>query len=59
MKTVYTKQDCPACVTLKTKLRQIGEDFVEIEIGKDMTREDFLMMYPHVRSVPYIVDDDY
>jgi glutaredoxin len=47
---VYTKDNCPACVALKARLTKEGESFTEINIGKDITREEF----PMVRMVPHI-----
>ena len=58
MKTVYTKDNCPACVTLKASLVKSGEAFREIRIGKDITREEFMAKYPTVRTVPYMLDDE-
>ena len=58
MKTVYTKDACPACVTLKVSLVKSGEAFREIRIGRDITREEFMEKFPTVRTVPYMVDDD-
>ena len=56
MKTiVYTKDNCPACVQLKTKLTLEGVDFVEVHLGKDMTIEDFKAKFPTVRSVPHMI----
>jgi len=61
MKTiVYTKDNCPACVQLKTKLVLEGTSFVEVHLGRDMTIEDFKAKFPTVRSVPHMenVDDN-
>ena len=58
MKKVYTKELCPACVTLKASLAKAGEAFQEIKIGRDITREEFMSKFPTVRTVPYIEDDD-
>ena len=55
MITVYTKDNCPACVSLKATLKQEGKPFKEINIGKDITREDFMSKFPTVRTVPYTV----
>ena len=55
MITVYTKENSPACVSLKATLKQEGKPFKEINIGKDITREDFMRMFPTVRTVPYMV----
>ena len=58
MKTVYTKTNCPACVTLKASLVKSGEGFKEVLIGRDITREEFMSKFPTVRTVPYVLDDD-
>lgn len=58
MITIYTKDNCPACLTLKDKLRSGKHEFTEIKIGRDITREEFMAKYPTVRSVPYIVEND-
>ena len=57
MKKVYTKDNCPACMSLKAKLRSEGVAFEEVHIGKDISREDFMAKYPTVRTVPFVVED--
>ena len=58
MKTVYTKDNCPSCVSLKASLAKAGEAFQEIKIGRDITREEFMSKFPTVRTVPYVIDND-
>ncbi len=58
MKTVYTKDNCPACVDLKASLVKAEEAFKEIKIGRDIPREEFMEKYPTIRTVPYMLDDD-
>jgi len=55
MITIYTKNNCPACVTLKATLKQEGKPFKEINICKDITREEFMNKFPTVRTVPFTV----
>jgi glutaredoxin len=56
MKTVvYSKENCPACVALKARLNKEGEPFTEIVVGVDLSREDFLERFPHVRMMPHLV----
>lgn len=56
MKTVvYSKENCPACVALKARLNRDGEPFTEIVVGVDLSREDFLERFPHVRMMPHLV----
>ena len=57
MITVYTKDNCPACVSLKATLTQEGKPFKEINIGRDITREAFMSKFPHVRTVPFKVTE--
>ena len=56
MITVYTKDNCPACVTLKATYSQNGVEYDEVKIGRDITREEFMEKFPSVRSVPFVVD---
>ena len=57
MITVYTKDNCPACMTLKGKLSNEGIPFKEVHIGKDITREEFMAKFPGVRTVPHTVEE--
>lgn len=57
MKTVYSQTNCPACLKLKAQLTKDGEEFSEIIIGKDITKEDFFDKFPNVRSVPFVVNN--
>lgn len=52
---VYSKDNCPACMALKARLTKDGESFTEINVGKDMTREEFLEKFPQVRMMPHVV----
>lgn len=58
MKIVYTKDNCPACVTLKASLVKAGEAFQEVKIGRDITREEFMEKFPTVRTVPHVVTEE-
>lgn len=55
--TVYSKENCPACVALKERLKREGETYDEIVVGVDITREDFLQKFPHVRMMPHVTYD--
>ena len=56
MKTVYSKPNCPGCVALKNRLKAQGEEFKEVVIGVDIEVDAFFMLYPDVRSVPFVVE---
>ncbi len=56
MKTiVYSKENCPGCVALKERLTREGEEFTEIKVGVDITREEFMTKFPQVRTMPHLV----
>jgi glutaredoxin len=57
MKTVYTKDNCPACIQLKAELKRNEEEFNEVKIGRDITREDFIVKFPTVKTVPFVVNN--
>lgn len=55
MKVVYTKDNCSGCVALKASLVKAGEPFKEVNIGRDITLEEFLEKFPGIRTVPFVV----
>ena len=55
MITIYSKDNCPWCDRAKELMKTKGEDFDEVKIGRDITREEFLEQFPNVRTVPYII----
>jgi glutaredoxin len=57
MKTVYSKDNCPGCETLKAQLVAAGEPFKELKLGKDITVQEFLEKFPGVRTVPHVVEE--
>lgn len=57
MITVYTKDNCPYCIKAKALLKGYGLEYTEMNIGKDISREEFLESFPSARTVPQIVMD--
>lgn len=55
---VYSKPGCPSCVNAKGLITQRGDTYAETVIGQDITREDFVSLFPTVRTVPYIIEQD-
>ena len=55
--TVYTKDNCPACVQLKARLNKEGTEFKEVKIGRDITVDAFKEQFPNVRMVPHVVTE--
>lgn len=55
---VYSKPGCPSCVNAKSLIEQRGDHYIENVIGKDVSRDEFVEMYPSVKTVPYIFEQD-
>lgn len=58
MYTVYTKQNCPYCDMAKNLLESKGIPFETQMIGVDISRDEILLKFPSMRTVPIIVDDN-
>ena len=54
---LYTKDNCTYCNQAKNLLHYKGKSFTEVKIGVDMTREDFVSLFPNIKSVPHIIID--
>ena len=52
---MFTKPDCPFCVQAKELLSAKGFSYSEFELGKDLTKEEFIEKFPNVKTVPYII----
>ena len=52
---IYTKDNCPYCVRAKTLLNAKNKQYQEMKIGEDLTREDFISLFPNVKTVPHII----
>lgn len=54
---IYTKDNCPYCVQAKNLFTNKGQQYTEMKIGVDLTREDFMGLFPEVKTVPFIIID--
>lgn len=54
---IYSKDNCQYCVKAKTLLNIKKMQFEEVVIGRDIDKDEFVAIYPEVRTVPYILID--
>jgi glutaredoxin 3 len=55
---VYTKSNCPNCVTAKMILRSLEIPFTEVDIEVGERMANFLKEYPEARQMPQIFIND-
>ena len=55
---IYTKPDCPHCLTTKTILNNHNIPYIEHEIGRNITREEIKARFPDAKFVPIIIVDN-
>ena len=54
---VYTKSNCPNCVSAKTLLKSKGLEFKEICLDDEAERVAFAVVFPDARQMPQIFID--
>jgi glutaredoxin 3 len=54
---VFTKPNCPNCVTAKQLLKAKGMEYREINLDSDALRAEFMSAYPDARQMPQIFFD--
>jgi glutaredoxin 3 len=52
---IYSKAHCPYCDRAKALLSLKNKQYQEMKIGEDLTRDDFVSIFPNVKSVPHII----
>lgn len=55
---IYSKSHCTYCEKAKALLTIKGLNFTENKIGDDITREDFISLFPEQKTVPLIFIND-
>ena len=56
--TIYSKEDCPYCLKVKTVLELTGSKFVVYTLGKDFTREQFFGEFGEGSTFPQVLCDE-
>jgi len=56
---IYSKDPCPYCVRAKMLLQRKGQEFTEIKITDDETREEMMKKSGGRMTVPQIFIDDF
>lgn len=54
---IYTKENCGYCVQAKNLFNAKGQSYNEMKLGVDLTREEFMSIFPEVKSLPFIIID--
>lgn len=54
---LYTKDNCSYCVMAKQYLQSKGLKYNEMKLGVDLTREEFVSLFPEVKTMPFIIVD--
>ncbi len=55
---VYTKSGCGYCKRAKDLIEHNSISYQELEIGRDITREEIISKFPHRKELPIITEDD-
>ena len=54
---VYTLPNCSACAHLKELMSRSNQQYSQIEVGTDISMEDFKKEYSDVNMLPYVIID--
>ncbi len=54
---VYTKDNCSYCVMAKQYLQSKNLMYTEMKLGTDLSRDEFVSIFPEVKSMPFIIID--
>jgi glutaredoxin 3 len=57
MFTIYSRFMCPWCIEAKDLLNSLNLPYEEFLVGRDVTRNELLEMFPEAKTVPIILKD--
>lgn len=56
--TIYTKSNCPNCVSAKQLMASKNLDYTEISLDEEGRRNNFMAAYPDAKQMPQIFIGD-
>ncbi len=56
--TIYSKKNCPYCATIKKVLTTIGENYIELTLDRNFTKEEFIKKFGYGASFPKVMNGD-
>ena len=54
---IYSKNHCPYCRNIKKVLEGIGEDYMELKLDTDFSREQFTEKFGYGATFPRVLKD--
>ena len=55
--TIYSKKNCPYCENVKKVLAGIGEEYMEVTLNRDFSREQFTEKFGYGSTFPRVLKD--
>lgn len=55
---VYSIPGCTYCKKLRLLLQRAKLDYIETIVGKDISKEEYLSLYPSHQTFPFVIIDD-
>ena len=57
MYLIYSKDYCPYCRNIKEVLEGIGQDYMELRLNKDFSKEQFIDKFGYGATFPRVLKD--
>lgn len=54
---LYSRDNCSYCVMAKQYMHSKNISYNEMKLGVDLTREEFMSIFPDVKTLPFIIID--
>jgi glutaredoxin 3 len=56
--TVYSKENCPYCYKIKQIIELTGNEFIDLSLNIDFTKEEFYSKFGNGSTFPQVVLDN-